>query len=675
MRKTKAYIISCIKLLSALFTLSLISCTAFDIEIPSILKDYPIHLNVSTKESTKVAVDNLDLSWEDSDKIQLNVITDAAETGDTLTTAILNYFQTIGNEKSKASFSGFVTLRKQPEMCYFTHPVGEAIAVDANNHTVKVFYTQQNGSHVPFLYGKSDYVEEGMDVTLTHLAAVLEITVNTPDVKTISLLGNKKEALSPVIFDSKNNDKVTRPTEAVTQITVPVQENGPTYIFVPPINFENGFSLVCSKGNDTNSEYFIKSYTDGVTNGYDFTSKRGVKIPITIGNQTFDKFEIKASNINVAHTRKENLLNGTSVSFDVVKKGTPDKLIQKWSATLTRVVDGKLQVVSSTTHADGTPIPSSGTIKLTNAHEWPLLPNGQYSLNFSYTMYGMPTTVSTVVTLNDTIPYLIIEGQTSYSKYLKGDIDGANKLESAKYIEGLTIKTNVHNDIISEYFAQIYQGKNASNVDIYASDNNKASFNGGVAAYGNLESFGFGERKTTAYIKCGNYEIKADDVDFQITGLPYVADFTTGNPESWSPAWDMISSVSKDNRLVFTEKSAIRSPKFHIPKNIKVTTSCDSRHNVTDNGNSINMIITACSPSTSQVQTSGQTLTFDKTYYQAKGAFGDVSGFESKGYNDLGSSFELSPNLNSVMYSLSLGTYFLGSNTFVSFKHKIEYSK
>ena len=35
----------------------------------------------------------------------------------------------------------------------------------------------------------------GMDVTLTHLAAVLEITVNTPSVKTISLFGNKKEAL------------------------------------------------------------------------------------------------------------------------------------------------------------------------------------------------------------------------------------------------------------------------------------------------------------------------------------------------------------------------------------------------------------------------------------------------------------------------------------------------
>ena len=647
MRRFKTYVISVMRLISIIFVLVVSSCLELDIENISALNDYQILINVSTDESTKVAVDNLALSWEETDKVQVNVITDAAETGDTLTTAILNYFQTIGNEKSKASFSGFVTLRKQPEMCYFTHPVGEAIAVDANNHTVKVFYTQQNGSHVPFLYGKSDYVEEGMDVTLTHLAAVLEITVNTPDVKTISLFGNKKEALSPVIFDSTNNDEVTRPTEAVTQITVPVQENGPTYIFVPPIHFENGFSLVCSKGNDSNSEYFIKSYTDGVTNGYDFTSKRGVKIPITIGNQTFDKFEIKASNINVAHTRKDNLLNGTSVSFDVVKKGTPDKLIQKWSATLTRVVDGKLQVVSSTTHADGTPIPSSGTIKLTNAPEWPLLPNGQYSLNFSYTMYGMPTTVSKEVTLNDTIPYLKIEGKTSYSKYLNNDIEGANRLDLAKYIEGLTIKTNVHNDIISEYFAQIYQGKNASNVDIYASDNNKASFIAGVAAYGNLESFGFGERKTTAYIKCGNYEIKADDVDFQITGLPYEIGFSSGLSDNWYVLGD---AVANDSRITFQGLStlagrsgngALVSKRFYIPNSeISVITYAD----VWCKDEDVRLSISSCVVNERNIiYGTSQINPHDINW---------TSSLSSKGYVDEGALVTLSLETPLIMYSI-----------------------
>lgn len=647
MRRFKTYVISVMRLISTIFVLVVSSCLELDIENISALNDYQILINVSTDESTKVAVDNLALSWEETDKVQVNVITDAAETGDTLTTAILNYFQTIGNEKSKASFSGFVTLRKQPEMCYFTYPVGEAIAVDANNHTVKVFYTQQNGSHVPFLYGKSDYVEEGMDVTLTHLAAVLEITVNTPDVKTISLFGNKKEALSPVIFDSTNNDEVTRPTEAVTQITVPVQENGPTYIFVPPINFENGFSLVCSKGNDTNSEYFIKSYTDGVTNGYDFTSKRGVKIPITIGNQTFDKFEIKASNINVAHTRKDNLLNGTSVSFDVVKKGTPDKLIQKWSATLTRVVDGKLQVVSSTTHADGTPIPSSGTIKLTNAPEWPLLPNGQYSLNFSYTMYGMPTTVSTEVTLNDTIPYLKIEGQTSYSKYLNGYIDDANKLDLAKYIEGLTIKTNVHNDIISEYFAQIYQGKNASNVDTYASDNNKASFIAGVAAYGNLESFGFGERKTTAYIKCGNYEIKADDVVFKITGLPYEIGFSSGLSDNWYVLGD---AVANDSRITFQGLStlagrsgngALVSKRFYIPNSdISVITYAD----VCCKDENVRLSISSCMPNEGNIiYGTSQIIPHD---------ISSTSSLSSKGYVSEGATVTLNSKTPLIMYSI-----------------------
>ena len=395
---------------------------------------------------------------------------------------------------------------------------------------------------------------------------------------------------------------------------------------------------------------------------------------------------IKPSNINVAHTRKDNLLNGTSVSFDVVKKGTPDKLIQKWSATLTRVVDGKLQVVSSTTHADGTPIPSSGTIKLTNAPEWPLLPNGQYTLNFSYTMYGMPTTVSTVVPLNDTIPYLKIEGQTSYSKYLKGDIDGANKLESAKYIEGLTIKTNVHNDIISEYFAQIYQGKNASNVDIYASDNNKASFIAGVAAYGNLESFGFGERKTTAYIKCGNYEIKADDVVFQITGLPYEADFTTSDPELWYPAWDRLSTSYSDKRVVYKDDGAsgLRSPVFHIPDEvINVMTGCDSKHNYTKNYSSSlwpdyqkasrEMYISACPANQTTAPTSGTFLSITTEYYQSTGLIGSFESLDKYLYSS--DSFQLTSKNPCLVYSINVTNTYITGNLMVSFKHIIQYTK
>lgn len=269
------------------------------------------------------------------------------------------------------------------------------------------------------------------------------------------------------------------------------------------------------------------------------------------------------------------------------------------------------------------------------------------------------------VTVSDPGVSLVIGGQTSYDKYKAGNVSGANS-HANTLIEGVKVSTNLDLSIIDSYSATL-DGANLGAGTI-------SSGTSVVASYGNLTRTQYKTYLCKAEMTVGPVTFTSER-DFHITGLPYEADFTSSNPTGWTPAWGMISTTYKSNKVVFQGTSGVRSPGFYIPESsIKVVTSCDCRHNVTDNSRSMTMNIASCSSTESSLKTD-KTLTLGSDYYQAKGTFGNVSGFDSKGYLKCSSSFELTSAKPSLIYSVSLGTSILGSNTCVSFKHKIEYSE
>ncbi len=611
------------------------ACSGFGFDVPSLedeMKEYPVYLTASQDNMTRISAEENSLKWETADKIQLTAVTDGIHVSDTIGTSVLELFSIDESDPSVASFTGFVTLRSEPKACYFTHPVGEAMAVDAVSGTVRANYTLQDGSHKPFLFAKTAYDIDGMALDLEHLGAVLELDVQTPGVTKVSFVGNGLESLSPVVINP-DDDAITLPTEAVTQITVDVQENGKTYLFVPPVDLEKGFTLICS--NKDGSSYFLKSYSDGSTGGYDFSAKRGVRIPISISGD-FVQAAITVEDVGYEHTKNvQNLLTGTTVSFKINKTGAPDKLIDGWGATLVNENGETVRSIYSTEAM------SDNVVTMNLQDNRSLLPAGKYTFTPYYVMFGTRHTLDTeveVIDVADPGVYVTINGSTSYDKYKAGDVSGANS-HANTLIAGLSVSTNVAAEI-SSY--------TASMTDLEIGEFTKKVENSQTVAW-------YGDKSVTKYQSyVMNAELVVGDLTFNasrtfhITGLPYEYNFQNGDNSSWLKLG--VAEYS-DKRITFKgfnswggdKNAAIISPAFYIPdKNLNVETAVDACYK-----GDIYIYIKASDPYSDKIEygdVSVKTNVPDKSW----GIYKDLS---SKGYGAISSRLTLTADMPSLMYA------------------------
>ena len=532
--------------------------------------EYPVRLHASSlNDDTKISVDGTAVAWESDDRIQINAVASDKSVG----TSELTWFSGIdGKDSHHASFSGFVTMTAQPEDCYFVYPVKASTSVDPETGKITLYYNGQTGLHEPFMYAAAPYDENGISVRLGHVGAMLEITVGMDEVSQISFVGNRLETLSPVIVDPVSGS-VSFADQSNVQITVPVNKSGKTYIAVPPVNLEYGFSLICSNADASKSMIRTFSSDGELGSGYDFSAKVGHIIPVTL-NGELESFSVTCTEASVAHTKTETgLLNGTSVQFSMTKSGASDKIIEEWGATLLNK-DGV--VVRQVKYTNENPIDSQmDSMEVTN--NWKLLPAGTYTFSPYYMIYGQKVTLfSHPVTVPDPGVRLDLHGQTSYDKYAAGDISGANSHTNTK-IEGVAVSTNVDLSIIDSYL-----------VTIDGTDLGAATVTSGtsvVASYGDLTRTAYKSYSFAARMTVGNLTFTADEKIFHITGLPYEADFTGSNPTGWTPAWAFVGNVEySDKRVTYTygawagaADGAIRSPAFFIPEsNIVVRTRFDA---------------------------------------------------------------------------------------------------
>lgn len=635
MRRERTYRYSVRCILCFVAAVLTAACSGFGFDGPSPedeMKEYPVYLTASQDNMTRISAEDNSLKWETVDKIQLTAVTDGIHVSDTIGTSVLELFSIDESDPSIASFTGFVTLRSEPKACYFTHPVGEAMAVDAVSGTVRANYTLQDGSHKPFLFARTAYDIDGMALDLEHLGAVLELDIKTAGVTKVSFVGNGLESLSPVVINP-DDDAITLPTEAVTQITVDVQENGKTYLFVPPVDLEKGFTLICS--NKDGSSYFLKSYSDGSTGGYDFSVKRGVRIPISISGD-FVQAAITVEDVGYEHSKNEqNLLTGTSVSFKINKTGAPDKLIEGWGATLVNENGETVRSIYSTEAM------SDNVVTMNLLENRILLPAGEYTFTPYYVMFGTRHTLDTeveVIDVADPGVYVTINGSTSYDKYKAGDVSGANS-HANTLIAGLSVSTNVAAEIIYSY--------TASMTDLKIGEFTKKVENSQTVAW-------YGDKSVTKYQSyVMNAELVVGDLTFNasrtfhITGLPYEIDFRNGDNSSWGKSGTVKYSDSRMNFYSEIQNwstvcnGVIRSPSFHLPADISVRPYADICCKSED---AVLHIDAGVSGSTS-VSSNAKTITPHK--------ISGLSSLQSKDYIKCGSTFLLSGDTRCLIYAVT----------------------
>lgn len=519
------------------------SCAGVETPDLTVSQKYPISLSATSGEQTKVSLNGTSVGWESADILQITAVSQSGISA----VSDLSVYSINETNDNIASFTGFVTMSEAPSECYFTYPVGNAMTVEPSKGKIMARFNYQDGTHKPFLYSKEGYDESGISTHLKYAGAMLEVDVQVEGVCSLAFFGNQFEDMYPLYIDPSDGS-YSKSDEMGYQIQVPVQREGLTYICVPPVKLEDGFSIVLV---DESGNQMIRSFSDG-TGGYDLTGKEGYIIPITISG-VFSEFGVTYSDLSYGHTYKDNLLSGTAVTFKMEKSGTPNTRIQEWGATL---VDSQGKIVRSFKSNDGSAL-SGALVTLNTVGNYKLLTAGEYTFSPYYKIYGQTVTLgSETITIPDPGVKITLGGYTSYDKYVAGDIDGANNCVNTT-IYGVTASINVHSDIIDSYKATL------DGTEMVAS-----SASGSEVSFGSLTRTTFKAYPYKVTVNVGNLTFE-EGRDFHITGLPMEAIFNS-NPSSWSSSWGLINASFNDDHIKIEKSgsSAIRSPKFHVPTGV-----------------------------------------------------------------------------------------------------------
>jgi hypothetical protein len=507
-------------------------------------KNYPVNVDANALFS-KVAVNGTSLIWEDNDILQLVAVAQSGDKGD----ARLNVYSKNG---SSASFTGFVTMNDVPQSCVFTYPANLAMQVADDCQTVTVDYSLQDGSHKPFLYSVTNYNDVGINASLHHVGAVLELDIEIPGVQSVTFKGNNNEHLYPLILDLSTGG-ITHSNIDGPSITVPVNSSGKTYINVPPVNLTRGFTLILE--TQDGSRMYKSFSSDGTANGgYDFTDAVGKIIPINMSGD-FQKFGVSLKQCSVNHTKSGNLLTGTTVSVEMQKTGISDKLIEEWGARLT--MGGT--VVRSIVCTDK--LLSDGAVVLTAADGYPLLPAGDYQLTPFYRAFGQDVSLNSVnVNVTDPGVTITTAGTTSYDVYKSKGATDAND-HTNTLIKGVSASINVHPDILDSFKMTFPAEASDNKYELSGTTSN-------VLNPGDLTRKTFTTHTMTVTAKVGVINVSATK-NFIITGLPYV---TTFKKTSYLPDWQHTNVQMDDGMHVLPDKTAsyVISPRFYAPVSFEV---------------------------------------------------------------------------------------------------------
>ena len=273
-------------------------------------------------------------------------------------------------------------------------------------------------------------------------------------------------------------------------------------------------------------------------------------------------------------TDQSGYLNGTKVSLSFGNlSNVPLSLISNWKATL---VNATGEVVRSYTTTD-----FSNTEEMAIENEWPYLPQGNYTLKYSYTIDGNEvseeTTEAEAKTITMPLPTFEAEvsAQTSYSVYTTQGAAAANETDGSGIFD-IATTTTISTDILSnEKYSNLLSVT-------YSLDSGESSTEESPV-FQNLQ---WGTRKLTAFaLFDGNNATSS--VDCEVTGIPYKGDYTNHSPfddtvnpwicvgsgEYWKEYGYLLFQYSGTFSTSIKYNSYVFSPAFQVPTIVDVSYS------------------------------------------------------------------------------------------------------
>ncbi|MDM8251964.1 DUF4493 domain-containing protein [Phocaeicola barnesiae] len=269
-------------------------------------------------------------------------------------------------------------------------------------------------------------------------------------------------------------------------------------------------------------------------------------------------------------TDQSGYLNGTKVSLSFGDlSNVPLSLISNWKATL---VNATGEIVRSYTTNNFT-----NTGEMTIENDWSYLPQGNYTLRYSYIIDGNEvseeTTANEAKTVTMPLPTFEAEvsAQTSYSVYTSQGATAANETDGSGIFD-ITTTTNISPEILN----------NEKYSDLFSVTYSLSSGGSSTEESPVFQNLQWGTHKLTAFALFDGGNATAS-MECEVTGIPYKGDYTSKSPfeDSVNP-WISVGSGEywNDHGYILFQyyfrtsyNCYVFSPAFQVPTIVDVSYS------------------------------------------------------------------------------------------------------
>lgn len=508
--------------------------------------DVLVPLSLSTGEMTKTSLDGTSVKWTADDHIAVYDNVNYA-----------NDFQATSVDGSSAVFEGFVG--EGTTDFYAVYPYSSAKGIDASNITVTLPSAQTSAAgtfaeehNISVAHGVKTPGEENVDgIKFDNVCGLIQFTVpqRISAVKNVSFKAENR-AIAGDLAISKSELKVVSVANGSNTVNMTGSfAAGSTFYFVVAPGEVNGFSItVTAQNGATYSKVSSKSFT------VEAAAMKNLGV-----------IDFKAEPSAVAeHTYESGVLSGTKVTLNLGLPAGMEGYVENLTASMTK--DGVEYRSISKTSAAASEVMANGKT---------YVPQGAYTIQYTYTLNGVAETKTVDVTVPAPEFTVSASAYTSYSKYLEGNITAANSCapESMYDIKcSVSISDDVLNQLEMSSCAVTLKQPSGSEISLSGSVNKKASTYLSTSQYNVSE---WGAYTLSSVVTFDGVTKSCPPKTLHITGLPFnTPQFKDSGIGAWSVVTQSGSYVTFGNSIrleTISDAPSVSTPEFHIPANVNVS--------------------------------------------------------------------------------------------------------
>ena len=399
-------------------------------------------------------------------------------------------------------------------------------------------------------------VEEVSGILFMNICGLVQFTVpeRLAAVSEVSFTANDKDIAGNLTVSKSDVKSVVSVSDASRTITMKGSfEAGSTFYLVVAPGQINGFSI---KVVAENGAEFSKVSAKSITVAAGAVKNLGV-IDFTA-----------APTATANHKYPNGILSGTDVTLNLGIPAGMEGYVQNLTAKMTSSEGTVVRSLSTTS--------AQQSMALSVANGFTYIPQGEYSLSFTYTLNGVEDTKTISLTVPAPTFTVTADAYTSYDKYQNGEISAANNCGPID-IYDINCSVSISNTVLSQVGLSAWSASlvDSQGADHLAQNNTvNGTVNENLSVFyksDHISSFNVGAYKLSATATFDGVNISSAEDKLNVTGLPYKAPSMVEN--DWE--YEYPAAFSNGKIVLGDSKGVgggivVMTRAFYIPQNIGI---------------------------------------------------------------------------------------------------------